>query len=72
MITHMPVAAPALIDPATPFVIVDTKTGGIVYRTTYANRLRARRWADRKDQEWGAYRYASRTEFATATRNAGL
>lgn len=42
------------------YVVIDTKTGAIVYRTTYANRTRARRYADRKDNAWGAYRYVCR------------
>ena len=39
------------------FVVVDKLTGDIVYRTTYRHRNRARRWADRKDLEYGAVRY---------------
>ena len=49
-----------------PFVVVDTHTGEIVYRTTYRHRRRARRWADRKDLEYGACRYSAR--FPEGTR----
>ena len=45
------------IAPDEPYVVVDTKTKQIVYKTTYKNRIRARRWADKKDNEYGAYRY---------------
>lgn len=52
------------IDPATPFIVKDTRTGKVVYRTTYKNRTRARRFADRKDLEYGAVRYVCQTESA--------
>jgi hypothetical protein len=40
--------------------VVDGKTGEVVYRTTYRHRRRARAWADRKDNEYGGYRYTAR------------
>jgi hypothetical protein len=48
------------IDPSTPYVVVDTHTGEVVFRTTYRHRNRARRWADRKDLQYGACRYSAR------------
>ena len=39
------------------YVVIDKLTGDIVYRTTYRHRNRARRWADRKDLQYGAVRY---------------
>ena len=51
-----------MIPPSAPYVVIDVQTGAIVYRTTYANRIRARRWADRKDLEYGAYRYRARLD----------
>lgn len=45
------------IAPETPYGVIDTKTGQVVYRTTYKDRNRARRFADRKDLEYGAHRY---------------
>lgn len=47
----------ATVPPETPYIVFDSKTGKTVYRTTYKNRNRARRWADRKDLEYGAVRY---------------
>ncbi len=46
-----------MIDPRTPYVVVDKKTGKVVYETTYANRRRARRVRDRRDDQHGGYRY---------------
>lgn len=43
-----------------PYVVIDGHTGKVVYRTTYRHRRRARRWADRKDLEYGACRYSAR------------
>lgn len=40
-----------------PYVVIDIRTKQVVYRTTWANRTRARRFADRKDLEYGACRY---------------
>lgn len=42
------------------YVVIDGRTGEVVYRTTYRHRTRARRLADRKDLEWGAVRYFCR------------
>lgn len=42
------------------YVIVDTHTGAIVYRTTYKRRRAALSRADRMDNEYGGYRYACR------------
>lgn len=49
-----------MIAPDATYVVIDSHTGAIVYRTTYKNRNRARRWADRKDNEYGGYRYVPR------------
>lgn len=50
------------ISPDAPYVVVDGKTGKVVYRTTYKNRKRARSRADRLDNSYGAYRYFCRLE----------
>ena len=47
-----------MIDPSTPYHVIDTRTGKTVYTTTYANRNRARQVRERKNQAFGAYRYA--------------
>lgn len=47
-----------------PYVVVDTKTGEVVYRTTYKFKGRARGYAEKRNQEWGAFRYTSRMEDA--------
>lgn len=41
----------------TPYGVIDGQTKKVVFRTTYANRNRARRFADKKDLEYGAHRY---------------
>jgi hypothetical protein len=56
------------IDPTTPYYVVDLQGGEVVYRTTYANRTRARRWADKKNLEYGAHRYATRYTFTVPKR----
>lgn len=50
------------IPAATPYVVIDIKTKQVVYRTTYVNRTRARRWADRQDLAYGACRYRAQVE----------
>lgn len=50
------------IPASTPFVVIDIQTKQVVYRTTYANRNRARRFADRKDLDYGACRYRAQVE----------
>jgi hypothetical protein len=40
-----------------PYGVKDTQTKQWVYKTTYKNRTRARKFADRKDLEYGAVRY---------------
>ena len=37
--------------------VIDSHTKQIVFRTTFANRNRARRYADKKDLEYGAVRF---------------
>jgi len=49
-----------VIPPTAPYVVVDSRTGQIVYRTTYANARRARNWADRKDNDFGGVRFICR------------
>ncbi len=46
------------IPPETPYGVLDLHTKQIVFKTTYANRNRARRFADKKDLEYGAHRYS--------------
>lgn len=46
----------------TAYVVIDIKTKQVVYRTTYANRTRARSKADRLDLEYGACRYRAQVE----------
>ena len=47
--------------PATaPYVVIDSRTGDVVYRTAYANRKRARSIADRKDTQYGAVRFITK------------
>jgi hypothetical protein len=36
------------------YVVIDSRSGEVLYRTTYANRKRARSFADRKDNAYGA------------------
>lgn len=48
------------ISPDAAYVVIDVQTGHEVYRTTYKHRVRARRFADRKDTEYGAVRYVAR------------
>ena len=48
----------ASIVPSTPYVVVNVRTGKIVYRTTYAHRNRARAYADKLNTEYGGYLYA--------------
>lgn len=59
-------AEPALspIPDDTPYVVVDCHTGLVVYRTTYKNRKRAWRYADRRDTAYGAVRFSARIESA--------
>ena len=45
-------------------VVIDIQTGLTVYTTTYANRNRARRVADRKNLAYGAHRYARKVVFS--------
>lgn len=45
------------IDNDAPYGVVDSQTGKVVFRTTYKNRNKARQFADKKDNEYGAYRY---------------
>lgn len=45
------------ISPETPYGVIDSQTKKVVFRTIYANRNRARRFADKKDLEYGAHRY---------------
>ena len=45
------------IPPETPYGVIDGQTKKVVFKTTYANRNRARRFADKKDLEYGAHRY---------------
>jgi len=40
--------------------VIDTHTGKVIYKTTYAKRNTARRVAERRNQAYGAYRYACR------------
>tara|TARA_R110002020_G_scaffold307515_1_gene523330 strand:+ start:27 stop:227 length:201 start_codon:yes stop_codon:yes gene_type:complete len=40
-----------------PFGVFDRITKQYILRTTYKHRKRARRLADKKDLEYGAYRY---------------
>lgn len=39
------------------YVVIDIHAKRVVYRTTWKNRNRARRWADRKDMEYGAIKH---------------
>lgn len=56
--TKTPSAVPTGgISPETPYGVMDIQTKKIVYKTTYANRNRAKRFADKKDLEYGAHRY---------------
>lgn len=48
---------PITIPLETPYGVIDSRTGAVVYRTTYKNRKRAVSFADRKDNEFGAVRY---------------
>jgi hypothetical protein len=45
-----------------PYVVVDTRTGAVVYRTTYKFKGRARGDAEKRNREWGAFRYTARFE----------
>lgn len=47
-----------MMDPTTPYLVIDTRTGKTVYTTTWANRNRARQVRERRNQAFGAYRYA--------------
>lgn len=59
-----------VIPDSTPFVVRDIRTKQVVYRTTYKNRNRARRFADKKDMEYGAVRYMADIEDYDALRRA--
>jgi hypothetical protein len=48
------------IDPNTPYEVVDTQTGEIVWKGTYAKRNVARRVVDRRDNQYGGYRFRAR------------
>ena len=48
-----------MLTPETPYGITDSQTGTVVYRTTWKRRNMARRWADKKDLEYGVVRYSS-------------
>lgn len=45
------------IDDNAEYVVIDVQTKQVVYRTTWKNRSRARRVADRKDAAYGAVRH---------------
>lgn len=53
-----------VLNDETPYVVIDSRTGFEVYRTTYSNRTRARRLADRKDNTFGAVRFICRPIFS--------
>ena len=48
-----------------PYIAIDTVTGEVIYRTTFRLRKRARSFAEKLNQSWGAYRYTARLEFAS-------
>lgn len=50
-------SSPAPIDPNTPIEVVDTQTGEVVWKGTYAQRETARRVQDRRDNKYGGYRF---------------
>lgn len=50
------------------YQVVDTKTGEVVYQTTYANRKRARAVCDRRDNAYGAVRFVCRVVYATEVK----
>jgi hypothetical protein len=52
------------IDEKAPYGVFDLHTNRVVYRTTYKHRLRARRFADKKDTEYGGYRFQARVLFS--------
>jgi hypothetical protein len=45
-------------------VVLFRQTGSVVYRTTYANKKRARMVRDRKDNAYGSYAYSVKVEVA--------
>ena len=51
------------IDPNGLYLVEDTKTGQVVYRTTWKNRRRANSYADKRNLEYGAHRFNPRTAF---------
>lgn len=54
----------APINPAAEYVVVDLRSGLVVFRTTYAKRNVARAYADRRDTAHGAHRFnATLAEF---------
>lgn len=50
------------MEQATKYEVIDTQTKRVV--GTFKNRNRARNMADRKDNEYGAYRYIVRPVYA--------
>ena len=47
-----------MIDPDTPYGVVDNDTGEVVYKTTYKNRNKARSIKDKKDLKHGKVKYS--------------
>jgi hypothetical protein len=43
-----------------PYVVIDSDNGKVVYLTSFEKRNNARRWRDRKDNEYGGYRYMAK------------
>jgi hypothetical protein len=48
---------PSPISSDEPYGVMDTQTKKIVYKTTYANRNRARRYAEKANLEYGAHKF---------------
>jgi len=45
------------IPPTTPYYLIDSRSGEVLKTSTYAQRSRLRAQAEKKNQEWGAYRF---------------
>ena len=52
-------------NPSDVYLVIDFRTGRVVYTTTWANRNRARRVAERRNQAYGAYRFGCSLSTAT-------
>jgi hypothetical protein len=62
---------PNPIDAKTPYIVWDTQTGEAKYKTTYKNRNRARRFAEKKDIEYGAVKHQMGTGASYAAFKLG-